>query len=71
MEPVIRSRVVILSVKPHILPGAVTEVAKHITKEHLVISIAAGITLDTLQEVGSIDDCTWYLQDARHIILEM
>ena len=34
--------VLILAVKPHIVPPVLAQIAKQITKDHLVISIAAG-----------------------------
>lgn len=44
-------KVVILATKPHILPGVLKEVASAVTKEHTVISLAAGITLKTLESL--------------------
>ena len=51
VEVVRRSDVVFLAVKPHIVPDALREVYGAITPDKLVISIAAGLTLDTLQNV--------------------
>ena len=41
--------VVILSVKPQVLPDVLEEIADHVTQDHLIISICAGITLAKLQ----------------------
>ena len=46
-----RSRVVVISVKPHILPTVLKEVASHVTKDHLIVSIAAGVTIKTIEQV--------------------
>ena len=43
------SRVVVLAVKPQQLPGVSDEIAPHVTTRHLLISIAAGITLRWLE----------------------
>ena len=43
------STVVILAVKPQIMPMILEEIAPVVNSETLVISIAAGITLQTLQ----------------------
>ncbi len=45
-----RSDVVILAVKPQQFPELAAQLAPHLTRQHLVISIAAGITLRCLQE---------------------
>ena len=44
-----RSRVIIVAVKPQQFPELLAEIAQSLTKRHLVISIAAGITLRWLQ----------------------
>ncbi len=43
------ARVVILAVKPQVLPEVLAELAGTATAEHLFVSIAAGVTLSTLQ----------------------
>jgi pyrroline-5-carboxylate reductase len=49
-EDVVRhASIVVLSVKPQILPGVAREVAPHLKPQALVISVAAGIPLDTLE----------------------
>ena len=41
--------IVILAVKPHQVAGVLTEIRDHITPKHLLISIAAGVTLAKLE----------------------
>ena len=43
--------VVVLSVKPFIVPAVAGQIAPHLTGEHLVVSIAAGVTLEKLSEM--------------------
>ena len=43
-----RAEVVFLCVKPQQMPDVLAELREHVTAQHLVISIAAGITLSTL-----------------------
>ncbi len=45
-------RVIILAVKPQIMATILTELAPALTESHLVISIAAGITLNSLEKYG-------------------
>jgi pyrroline-5-carboxylate reductase len=47
-ELVRQVRVVVLAVKPHIVPIAAAELADELTGEHLVVSIAAGVPLASL-----------------------
>ncbi|MDK1023767.1 MAG: pyrroline-5-carboxylate reductase [Gammaproteobacteria bacterium] len=50
-EAVTQSDVVILSVKPNVLPGVARDIAKIVTHVNpLIISVAAGITLTSLSE---------------------
>jgi len=44
------ANVVVLAVKPSDVPGVLAEIAPHIGAHHLVISVAAGVTLATLEE---------------------
>ncbi|MGY3748923.1 pyrroline-5-carboxylate reductase [Vagococcus acidifermentans] len=46
-----QSAVLVISVKPNILPAVLGEIAGRITKEQLVVSIAAGITLTQLTDI--------------------
>lgn len=43
------SEVIVLAVKPQIMPMVLTDIAPEVTRDKLVISIAAGVTLQTLQ----------------------
>ncbi len=56
------STVVILAVKPQIMPTILEEIAPVVNSEKLVISIAAGITLQTLQRA---------LGDSRRVVRVM
>jgi len=47
--------VLVLCVKPHIVPVAASEVRSSITPEHLVVSIAAGVSLSSLHELLGTD----------------
>ena len=40
-----------LAVKPHLLQGVLEEIKDFVTKDHLVVSIAAGRTIDSMQKV--------------------
>lgn len=42
--------VIVLAVKPQVLPDVLEEIADYVTQDHLIISICAGITLARLQE---------------------
>ena len=43
-------RFVLLSVKPQVLPSVLEEIAPCVTKDHVLISIAAGITCEFIRE---------------------
>ncbi|MFO7959304.1 MAG: pyrroline-5-carboxylate reductase [Candidatus Brocadiia bacterium] len=47
--------VVVLSVKPGVVPVVAAEVGDHLTARHLVVSIAAGVTLGSLREMLGTD----------------
>ncbi|XP_035659212.1 pyrroline-5-carboxylate reductase 3-like isoform X2 [Branchiostoma floridae] len=49
-EAVENSDIIFLSVKPHILPGVLQEIAPVVTKRHLMVSVAAGVPLQFLEE---------------------
>ena len=50
-ESVKNSEVVLVCVKPHLVSRVLREVAPSITRDHLFISVAAGVTLQTLEKV--------------------
>jgi pyrroline-5-carboxylate reductase len=50
-----QSEVILLAVKPQIIPAVLTDIAPVTTSQKLVISIAAGITLQTLQKALGAD----------------
>nr|A1L2Q8.2 RecName: Full=Pyrroline-5-carboxylate reductase 3; Short=P5C reductase 3; Short=P5CR 3; AltName: Full=Pyrroline-5-carboxylate reductase-like protein [Xenopus laevis] len=43
-------RVVFLATKPHIIPSVLQEIYPKVTADHLIISMAAGVTLETLEK---------------------
>ncbi|TSL47592.1 GDP-L-fucose synthase [Bagarius yarrelli] len=43
------SRLVFLAVKPHLIPIVLGEILQHITPQHIVVSVAAGVTLATIE----------------------
>lgn len=55
VQAVKHSDVVILAVKPQVMPDVLASIAAAITRDKLVISIAAGITLQTLQNALGVD----------------
>jgi len=44
------AEVIVLAVKPHVMPVVAEQIASALHTEHLVISVAAGVTLGWLQE---------------------
>ena len=61
-QAVKESDVIVLAVKPQIMPDVLEEIASVINGEKLIISIAAGITLQTLQRA---------LGDSRRVVRVM
>lgn len=53
VEVVCGSDVVFVAVKPHLVPVVLNEVSQHVTDRHIVVSVAAGVTLATLEEVSA------------------
>lgn len=51
IEVVCGSDVVFVAVKPHLVPLVLNEISLHVTDRHIVVSVAAGVTLATLEEV--------------------
>ncbi|XP_013873364.1 pyrroline-5-carboxylate reductase 3 [Austrofundulus limnaeus] len=50
-EVVCGSQVVFVAVKPHLVPSVLSEVCRHVTDGHVIVSVAAGVTLATLEEL--------------------
>ncbi|KAL2084889.1 hypothetical protein ACEWY4_020407 [Coilia grayii] len=50
-EAVLGSQLVFLAVKPHLIRAVVAEVSPHLTEQHTVVSVAAGVTLNTLEQL--------------------
>jgi pyrroline-5-carboxylate reductase len=48
IEVVKRSKIIVLAVKPVFLKDVLNEIKEHLTSEHLVISIVAGVNIDTI-----------------------
>ncbi|XP_053323094.1 pyrroline-5-carboxylate reductase 3 [Spea bombifrons] len=44
------SSVVFLATKPHVLPGVVKEILPAVTSDHVIVSMAAGVTVQTLED---------------------
>ncbi|EMP32485.1 Pyrroline-5-carboxylate reductase 3 [Chelonia mydas] len=42
---------VFLATKPHLLPGVLQEISPAITRDHIIVSVAAGVTLQALQQL--------------------
>uniref|UniRef100_A0A3B4H9H5 Pyrroline-5-carboxylate reductase 3 n=1 Tax=Pundamilia nyererei TaxID=303518 RepID=A0A3B4H9H5_9CICH len=51
IEVVCGSDVVFVAVKPHLVPLVLKEVTQHVTGRHMIVSVAAGVTLATLEEL--------------------
>lgn len=52
-QEVLRScSLVFLATKPHVLPAVLAEVAAVVTSEHTLVSVVAGVSLSTLEEVS-------------------
>lgn len=54
LEVLQESTVVFLATKPHVLPTVLQELRPAVTSQHLLISLAAGVTLQKLQRVGAL-----------------
>uniref|UniRef100_A0A4W6FCK6 Pyrroline-5-carboxylate reductase n=1 Tax=Lates calcarifer TaxID=8187 RepID=A0A4W6FCK6_LATCA len=51
VEVVCGSDVVFVAVKPHLVPLVLNEISQHITDRHIIVSVAAGVTLATVEEL--------------------
>ncbi|XP_069322001.1 pyrroline-5-carboxylate reductase 3 isoform X1 [Eulemur rufifrons] len=45
---------IIFATKPHVLPAVLAEVAPVVTAKHILVSLAAGVSLSVLEEEGAI-----------------
>lgn len=54
IEVVCGSDVVFVAVKPHLIPPVLNEISQHVTDRHIIVSVAAGVTLATIEEVSSL-----------------
>ncbi|KAK1896837.1 Pyrroline-5-carboxylate reductase 3 [Dissostichus eleginoides] len=50
-EVVSGSDLVFVAVKPHLVAPVLTEISEHVTERHIIVSVAAGVTLATLEEL--------------------
>lgn len=48
------SDLIIIAVKPHVVSQILQEVSSKVTREKLFLSIAAGVTLETLEKVSCL-----------------
>lgn len=53
-ETVQHSDVLFLAVKPHIIPFILDEIAADIEARHIVVSCAAGVTISSIEKVGTV-----------------
>ena len=60
-----RCNILVIAVKPHLVAGVLSEVTGEVTKGHLVLSIAAGVTLADMSEVND----GWLLQPPIIILI--
>ena len=51
MEVVKNSKILLFAVKPFVLRDVLEEIKSYITNEHIIISIAAGISINTIEEI--------------------
>lgn len=61
IEVVSGSDVVFVAVKPHLVPLVLNEVSQHVTDRHIIVSVAAGVTLATVEEVSVLSKVKWSL----------
>ncbi|XP_057262675.1 pyrroline-5-carboxylate reductase 3 isoform X3 [Pezoporus wallicus] len=54
LEVLQESTLVILATKPHVLPGVLQEIRPAVGPHHIVVSLVAGVTLQTLQRAGAM-----------------
>lgn len=54
IEVVSKSELIVLAVKPNIVQSVLQEVSKSVDSKHLIVSIAAGITINRIEEVKCV-----------------
>ena len=54
-ETVQHSDVLFLAVKPHIIPFILDEIGANIEDRHIIVSCAAGVTISSIEKVGTTD----------------
>lgn len=59
VEVVCGSDVVFVAVKPHLVQHVLGEISQHVTDRHIIVSVAAGVTLATLEEVSVWSLLVW------------
>ena len=52
LQVVSGSDVVVLAVKPDVIPAVLKEIEQYLTEDSLVVSIAAGVPLSVLEQVS-------------------
>lgn len=52
VEVVCGSDIVFVAVKPYLVQDVLNQVSQYVTDRHIVVSVAAGVTLATLEEVS-------------------
>lgn len=57
MEVVCGSDVVFVAVKPHLVAGVLGEISLHVSERNIIVSVAAGVTMATLEEVSADPSC--------------
>lgn len=50
-EVVQKSSMVFLAVKPHLIPKVLNEISHGVTQQHIIVSMAAGVTIATLEDL--------------------
>ncbi|XP_065111859.1 pyrroline-5-carboxylate reductase 3 [Paramisgurnus dabryanus] len=50
-EVVEKSSMVFLAVKPHLIPKVLNEISHGVTQQHIIVSMAAGVTIATLEDL--------------------
>ncbi len=51
IDVVKNSKIILFAVKPFVLRDVLTEIKPYLTKEHIIFSIAAGISIKTMEEI--------------------